>query len=157
MKPVLRTILGGLGSVVLAVLLMQLIPYGRNHTNPPVLAEPPWDSPGTRALAQRACFDCHSNETLWPWYSEIAPESWLFYRDVAIGREHFNFSEWNAHPSLPGGQGEGEEHQHGPEVVIDSIELGEMPPALYLLMHPSARLTQDETNLLVEGLIASLK
>jgi len=56
---------------------MQLVPYGHAHTNPPVTGEPKWDSPQTRELAKRACFDCHSNETDWPWYSNIAPVSWL--------------------------------------------------------------------------------
>ena len=54
-------------------LLIQFVPFGRDHTNPPVVQEPKWDSPATRELAKRACFDCHSNETVWPWYSNIAP------------------------------------------------------------------------------------
>jgi hypothetical protein len=80
------------GLVVLGVLI-QFVPYGHDHTNPPVMQEPQWDTMQTRPLAKRACFDCHSNETVWPWYSNIAPASWLIYRDVAEGREHFNFSE----------------------------------------------------------------
>jgi len=75
--------------------LIQLIPFGRQHTNPPVVREPAWDSPQTRALAKRACFNCHSNETTWPWYSSVAPVSWLTQRDVNGGRSHLNFSEWN--------------------------------------------------------------
>ena len=59
-----------------AVVVMQLVPYGRDHSNPPVTAEPNWDSPETRALFKRACFDCHSNETVWPWYAYVAPFSW---------------------------------------------------------------------------------
>src|SRR5215831_3235209 len=78
-----------------ALVLIQLIPFGREHTNPPVTQEPAWDSPGTRELAKRACFDCHSNETVWPWYSRVAPVSWLTQRDVNGGRRHVNFSEWN--------------------------------------------------------------
>ena len=69
--------------VIVAVggfLLIQLVPFGRDHTNPPVVQEPKWDSPATRELAKRACFDCHSNETVWPWYSNIAPVSWLVAR-----------------------------------------------------------------------------
>ena len=58
-------------------LAIQFVPYGRDHSNPPVIGEPTWNSPETRALAVRACFDCHSNETVWPWYSNIAPVSWL--------------------------------------------------------------------------------
>jgi hypothetical protein len=63
----------------------QAIPYGRGHSNPPVTKEPAWDSSRTRELAKRACFDCHSNETTWPWYSNVAPESWLIQRDVDAG------------------------------------------------------------------------
>lgn len=74
--------------------LMQLVSYGRNHTNPPVVSEPTWDSPETRALAVRACYDCHSNETVWPWYTNVAPVSWLIQREVAEGREELNFSTW---------------------------------------------------------------
>ena len=71
------------GFVVLVVVLfglIQLVPVQR--TNPPVVAEPPWDSPETRALAVRACFDCHSNETVWPWYAYVAPVSWLVAHDT---------------------------------------------------------------------------
>ncbi len=99
MKKSLRAmLLGGAGCLVLAAAgfgLLQLVPYGRNHTNPPVAAEPAWASAQTRALAVRACFDCHSNETTWPWYSNVAPVSWLIQRDVDEGRRRLNFSEWN--------------------------------------------------------------
>jgi hypothetical protein len=61
-----------LGAVALFALI-QVVPYGRSHTNPPVQSEPKWDSPQTRALAVRACYDCHSNETTWPWYTNVAP------------------------------------------------------------------------------------
>jgi hypothetical protein len=62
---------GVIGGLVLGLLAIQLVPYGRDHTNPPVRREPAWDSPTTRALAVRACFDCHSNETHWPWYTHV--------------------------------------------------------------------------------------
>lgn len=72
----LKKILVGLaGAVLMLILLLQLVPYGRNHTNPAVIAEPNWNSPQTRAYFYRACADCHSNETAWPWYSNIAPLS----------------------------------------------------------------------------------
>jgi hypothetical protein len=65
-------ILRWLGALpIVGVLAIQLLPYGRRHTNPPVTQEPRWDQPRTRALAVRACFDCHSNETVWPWYSRV--------------------------------------------------------------------------------------
>ena len=84
------------GLVVLGIFaLIQAVPYGRSHTNPPVTAEAPWDSARTRELAVRACYDCHSNETTWPWYSNVAPMSWLVQRDVDEGRGVLNFSEWD--------------------------------------------------------------
>jgi len=91
-----RMLLFTLGAFVALVIVIQLVPFGRNHTNPPVVQEPNWDSPRTRELAVRACFDCHSNETVWPWFSNIAPISWLVYRDVFEGREHLNYSEWGS-------------------------------------------------------------
>jgi hypothetical protein len=118
--------------------LIQLIPYGRNHTNPPVVQEPNWDAQ-TRAIAQKACFDCHSNETTWPWYSNIAPVSWLVYHDVQEGRSHMNFSDW-------GNMG------LSASMIERKIQSGEMPPPQYLLMHPSARLTDAEKQALVQGL-----
>ena len=74
-----------LGVVVFGV-AAQAVPYGRDHTNPAVVAEPSWSDPGVRALAVRACYDCHSNESRWPWYSHVAPVSWLVQSDVVEGR-----------------------------------------------------------------------
>jgi len=71
--------------------LMQLVPYGHTHGNPPVTQEPAWDSPHTRALAVRACFNCHSNETRWPWYANLAPFSWVVQFDVEAARSVINF------------------------------------------------------------------
>lgn len=118
--------------------LLQIVPYGR-QSNPPVVAEPHWDSPGTRELAQRACFDCHSNETIWPAYSRIAPASWLVARDVEKGRAAMNFSEW---------QRPQKEAHEAAEVVRE----GEMPMAIYVLMHPSVRLSTAERAALASGL-----
>jgi hypothetical protein len=129
--------------LVAGFLLLQLAPYGRAHDNPPVAAEPVWDSPQTFQLAQRACYDCHSNETVWPWYSHVAPVSWLVQRDVDEGRHKLNFSLW--------GQGGGEVVDEMYEVVAD----GEMPPAIYLVTHPEARLTEAEKTALAEGLAAT--
>ena len=126
----LRILLIGVGALAVLAVLIQLIPYGHNHTNPPVVQEPNWDSPQTRAIAKRACFDCHSNETVWPWYSNIAPVSWLVYRDVAGGREHLNFSE--------GGD------QSSANEIRRVLQSRDMPPATYLLLHPEARLTDQE-------------
>ena len=68
---------GGWVTLAALVVLPQLVPYGRDHRNPPITGTPTWDSPRTAELARRACFDCHSHETRWPWYSSLAPLSWL--------------------------------------------------------------------------------
>lgn len=83
-----------LGILVLTAVAIQFVPYGKEHSNPTVIAEPDWDSPMTRELFFTSCFNCHSNETFWPWYSKIAPVSWLMQSDVDEGREHFNISMW---------------------------------------------------------------
>jgi hypothetical protein len=137
-----RKVLGAIGVVILVFLLIQLIPVKR--TNPPVLSEPNWDSPETRALAVTACFDCHSNETKWPWFTKIAPGSWLVYRDVTEGRRRLNFSEWNT--QRPRELGE----------LAEVIDGGEMPPWYYVMMHPNAKLSDSEKQALIIGLQTSL-
>lgn len=129
------------GGIVLVVgfVLIQLVPYGRDHTNPPVRQEPEWDSPETRETVQRACFDCHSNESTWPWYSHVAPVSWLVQRDVEEGREHLNFSEWDR-PQ--------DDAEEAAEVVRDE----EMPPWFYLPAHPEADLSDQERATLAASL-----
>ena len=133
------------GALLAGVLFVaiQLVPYGRDHTNPPVVKEPSWDQPATRELAVRACFDCHSNETRWPWYSNVAPVSWLMQRHIDEGREVLNFSEW---------QRTYKEARESAETINE----GEMPMQSYVLMHPSARLTPAERQALAQGLTATL-
>jgi hypothetical protein len=137
--------------IVLCPLMAQLVPYGRNHTNPPVVSEPKWDSPQTRALAQRACFDCHSNETVWKWYSNIAPFSWLIQSDVDRGRSELNFSEWDQQTSDPR-----RTRAANPDRIARAIQEGEMPPGTYVPMHPEANLTQTEKDQLIQGLKTTL-
>ena len=125
---------------VLGLLIVaQFVPYGRDHRNPPVVAEPTWNSSTTRALVERACFDCHSNQTHWPWYSHVAPMSWLVQDHVDEGRRELNFSEWS---------GASSEAREAAETVRD----GEMPPRSYLLLHPEARLSDQEIQVLIDGL-----
>jgi hypothetical protein len=125
---------------------IQVIPYGKAHTNPPVVSEPKWDSPNTRELAQRACFDCHSNETGWPWYSSIAPVSWLVQHDVDEGRGRLNFSDWQRYA---GSESAGE--------AAEAVQRGSMPPAIYLVQHPASTLSEAEKAQLIQGLNASLR
>lgn len=123
--------------------LIQFVPYGHDHSNPPVTKEPQWDSPQTRELANRACFDCHSNQTGWRWYSYIAPSSWLVENDVSGGRRHLNFSEWDR-------------PQKHAEDVARMVKSGEMPLWFYLPLHPSAKLSDAEKAALIEGAGKSL-
>jgi hypothetical protein len=132
-----------LGVIVVLGLLIQLIPYGHNHTNPPVSAEPLWDSPQTRALAMRACGDCHSNQTSWRWYTNIAPVSWLIQNDVDGGRRALNFSEWN-------------QPQRRAQRAAEATQNGNMPPWFYLPLHPEAQLSASEKQQLAQGLQATI-
>lgn len=141
MKKILRNLI--IAAIVI-FLLIQLVPFGHNHTNPPTTSEPAWDSPQSRQLVKNSCFQCHSNETEWPWYSNVAPASWLVGIDVANGRSRFNFSEWDKNP------GELDE-------MIGSIQEGEMPPIQYWIFHPSARLNDQAKQALIQALQNSIK
>jgi heme-binding protein len=142
-----KTLRHRLRSAALAVfalfVLIQIAPYGRNHTNPPVVKEPSWSDATTRPLAVRACFDCHSNETRWPWYSKVAPVSWLVQYDVDKGRRELNFSEWQRSYAEAG-------------EAAETIQEGEMPPAYYTVLHPEARLSPEEKQALARGLSTTL-
>lgn len=131
----------GLGALVL-LLGLQLVPYGPT-TQPATRIEPQWDSPRTRELAVRSCFDCHSNETVWPWYSHVAPISWLVRRDVDRGRAELNLSEWGL------GREKGRD-------AAKTVAEGEMPLALYTLVQRQAILTPAERDELIAGLTRTL-
>lgn len=135
-------------AVTLAVIagvfaLLQLVPYGRTHSNPPTVKEPPWDSPRTRELAVRACFDCHSNHTQWPWYANVAPFSWAVQLDVDAARTIINFSEWNRDYPLA-------------VYAARRTRDGNMPPYKYRMAHPEADLTREERQELARGLERTL-
>ncbi len=132
----------GLVGLVVLFVAIQAIPYGRAHANPPVKGEPPWDSPRTEELARRACYDCHSNETNWPWYTNIAPLSWWIENNVREGRDELNFSEW------------GVRRQEGGEAA-ETVRKGSMPPIEYTWLHPAARLGDEELQALERGLAAT--
>lgn len=127
-------------AVVLAAVGIQFIPYGKDHTNLPVMSEPQWDSPRTKELFNRACADCHSNETKYPWYSQIAPVSWLVAHDIKEGREHFNASVWGIQKKNEG------------EDAAKEVKEGEMPMWVYTIAHPEARLSDSEKQELISGL-----
>jgi len=122
---------------VVAFLVIQLIPVEamENPESQTPLNEPP----EVVAILKRSCYDCHSNEVRWPWYSRIAPASWLVAQDVVEGRESLNFSEWPEDP---------DDQAFSREQVWDSIESGEMPLWFYLPLHPEARLSDEDKALL---------
>lgn len=132
-----------MASLLGVLLLIQLVPYGRNHTNPTTIKEPNWNNQETREIAYRACFSCHSNETEWPWYSYIAPSSWLVQRDVDQARAVFNFSEWDGGAAMV-------------NEMEEALLENKMPPIQYLLLHAEARLSVIEKQQLITGLLNSL-
>jgi hypothetical protein len=123
--------------VILVLAGIQVIPVAR--TNPPVEEEVPAPSE-VRAVLKRACYDCHSNESKWPWYSHVAPVSWLIARDVHEGREEMNFSAWNR--LSPGKQ------KKRFRQSWDLVQKGEMPLWFYVPLHPEAKLSETDRLLL---------
>ena len=141
----LGTVLAETGVVAGALfLLLQVVPVGRMPSNPPVTGEPAWDSAQTRALAVRACFDCHSNETDEPWYSNVAPISWAVSDHVESGRSKLNFSEFD-------------KPQDDADKSAEITEDGEMPPGYYTRfgLHSTAKLSDAEVAELVAGFRAT--
>jgi hypothetical protein len=128
------------GFVALVTILVgiQFIPVAR--TNPPVTQEV--EAPeAVKAVLRRSCYDCHSNTTRWPWYSYVAPVSWLVASDVEEARRHQNFSEWNRYTH--------DDVQAKLAQIREEVESGEMPLWYYLIMHPSARLSSDDLTLVL--------
>ena len=132
MRKIVRWVLISAGVMFIGMQLLR-----PDMTNPPVDAEMAADrllmiDPEVGALLRTACYDCHSNETRWPWYSHIAPASWLVARDVKEGRSHLNFSAW-------GKYGEGR-RMLALEGIAEEVGNGNMPFPPYLALHPEARL-----------------
>jgi hypothetical protein len=117
----------------------QLIPV--SHSNPPATAglQAPQE---INEILTRACFDCHSNNTVWPWYSWVAPVSWLVALDVHEGRAHLNFSTWGEY-SL-------EKQAKLQKRIGRAVNEGDMPPFQYLPAHSEARLSEKEKNVLLD-------
>lgn len=133
-----NTLVRILAGIAALLVLIQFVPYGCDQTNPPVTGEPEWVSPQVRELTERSCFDCHSNETKWPWYAKVAPMRWLVYHDTVEGREHLNFSEFD-------------KPQEDADEAAEMVEEEEMPLPIYLPLHPEANLTAAERKTLVQG------
>lgn len=134
-----RTVLVVLAVAIGLLLLIQLVPIGRDHSAPPISSQPSWPDTETEDLARAACFDCHSNETVWPWYSNVAPFSWFVSHDVEEGRARLNFSEWNRpQPEL--------------REIVETIQEGDMPPSPYVMLHSSAELTDQQKAMLIAAM-----
>jgi len=131
------------GTLLTLFLALQGVALALPRTNPPVVAEPAWDSPQTRELFMRACGDCHSNQTNWRWSTYVAPAAFLAYRDVVEGRQKCNVSEWGS-----GGEAKCDES-------VEQIREGKMPPWFYLPLHPEANLSAQEKDQLIRGLLAT--
>ena len=108
------------------------------RSNPPVTGDI-GAPPEVAAVLRRACYDCHSHETVWPWYSRVAPISWLVAHDVREGREELNFSAWDRYDPA--------KRRKKLAKTVEEVDEEEMPPWYYALVHPDARLSAAEREL----------
>jgi hypothetical protein len=144
MKKILKWIFGAL--VVVFALLQFTNPP---RTNPPVIDDlmassaPP---PQIAATLHAACYDCHSSETHWPWYSRVAPMSWQIVKDVDDGRENLNLSDWPANDPKRAAK--------KLEDMSEQVGYSEMPLKKYTLIHADARLTESQRKELTDWLDA---
>jgi hypothetical protein len=112
--------------------------------NPPITAEPSWSSSEVEAIARESCFDCHSNETKWPFYTTWPLLGSLVQDDVLEGRSELNFSEWDR-------------EQEDADKIVEVIHEGEMPLPLYVLAHPGAGLNDEEKTILARGIVETFE
>ena len=139
-----RLLLRATVGLIVLFAAIQIVPYGRSHTNPATTKEPAWDTQTTRRLFMSACGDCHSNATRWPWYSSIAPISWLTQRDVDSGRSKFDVSNWDRPQDVSADE------------MASTIRDGSMPPWFYTPMHPGSSLSSADRDRLIAGLARTL-
>ena len=130
MKRWLKIITVGMAVALVAV---QLVPVAR--VNPPERGQPP-APPEVQGLLQRACYDCHSNETRWPWYASVAPVSFLIARDIKEGRRELNFSLWDGYDER--------RKTRKLKEITEQVEQAKMPQWYYVLFHPQAKLSASE-------------
>jgi len=127
---------------IIILIGIQFIPVDR--TNPPTSGE--FKAPDqVKAVIQQSCFDCHSHETDWPWYSFIAPASWVVIRDVNEAREHLNFSRWDTLTA--------EEREDMQEEIWEEVSEGEMPLSMYTFAHPGTKPTEEDKQILYEWVV----
>ncbi len=127
--------------IVIAVLvLIQLYPINRDNPQSDPMSEIVLQ-PDTKTIAEKACYDCHSNKTNWPWYSYVAPVSWVVAKHVKDGRDEVNFSIWNEYSE--------KRKSKKLEELVEEMEEGKMPLSPYTITHPEAKLSEEEINKLV--------
>ena len=129
----------------LMVLLVVIQFFRPDRSNPPANPAATFESVAKptvelTAVVSRACYNCHSNNTVWPWYSRVAPISWLVANDVHGGRAHMNFSEW--------GSLSAEVAHRRLQDACDEVQAGDMPPWQYRLVLPEARLTPQDVKVI---------
>ncbi len=144
----MRRIKGVMAAAAVVFVLMQLVPMSRS--NPPITQDVAAPAP-VESILRRACYDCHSNETRWPWYAHVAPVSWLVIRDVDRGRKHINFSTWDVYAD-------------DPETVIRKLRNIDkvmhnrtMPLWYYLQLHSEARLSDPDREILEDWVLRAIE
>jgi hypothetical protein len=125
--------------ILVVVLLIAIQFWPVDRTNPKVVSDLQ-APPDVKQVLRQACYNCHSYETVWPWYSRVAPVSWMILSDVNEAREHLNFSDWE---SIPPG-----DRPATTKRIWKMVETGEMPLLMYRIMHPEARLSGDQKTII---------
>jgi hypothetical protein len=145
-------------SVTVAAVLFVAAQFVRPaRTNPDIdearMAEAHIDMPSeVQSILRRACYDCHSNETLWPWYSNVAPASWFVTDHVNHGRKHLNFSDW----IQPQRHAENLDVAAQLDQIYKEVGARNMPLGSYLILHPEARLSDRDVEVICEWAKAQL-
>jgi hypothetical protein len=142
MKRVLKWVV-----IVLVVLFIGAQVYRPSLTNPPVdesksIGATTHMTPEVAAILERSCKDCHSSKTEWPWYSNVSPVSWYLKNHIDDGRRALSLSDWGTYA-----QRKRETKLHE---ICEQVEAGQMPIKSYLLLHPSAKLSDDDRRVLCE-------
>ncbi len=130
---------------VAILIVIQVVPVERSNPAEQGRLAPP---PEVQAVLQKACYDCHSHQTRWPWYAYVAPVSWLVAHDVEEAREHLNFSAWEQYPE--------KRQMHKLEEIWEEVEEGEMPLWFYVPLHSEAKLSDQDCQILRDWVHATV-
>jgi len=129
---------GGLGALALVVVI-QFFPVDRDNPTTQsgnTIYDKENLPPDIREIFQRSCSDCHSNRTVWPWYSHVAPVSWVIASDVHGARRQMNLSEWGSYPP--------KKRADKLDEICEQVGRGDMPDPKYAFIHPQAKLTSEQ-------------